>query len=129
VKESGTNELKAGHEVTAFFTVRSMERRKSRNNRDYLVFELIRDSDAIKGYLWGAIGMGSKIRPGCCVKVKGHVKNLNNVNLIEIKQIWPATESDMNANDIVYYRKLVARRVGERTRQLSLWPDKEEDQV
>ena len=127
MKEIRTNELRAGHEVTAYFTVRSMARKMSRNKRDYLVFELTRESDAIKGYLWGALGMGPKIRPGCCVKVKGHVKSLNNINLIEIKQIWPATESDVNANDVVCYRKLVARRAGER--QLPLWPDGEENQA
>lgn len=127
VSEMKTNELRAGHEITAFFTVRSMARKKSRNNRDYLVFELMLNLDAINGYLWGSIAIGNKIRPGCYVKVKGHVKNLNNTNLIEIKQIRPATESEVNADDVGCYQKVVARRVGERTGQLHLWPDNDGD--
>lgn len=126
VNEMRTNELRAGYEITAFFTVRSITRKKSRHNRDYLVFELIRDTDTINGYLWGALEMGNRIRPGCYVKVKGHVKNLNSTNLIEIKQIRLSTESEVNADD-GWYRKVVVRRVGERTGQLRLWPDSEED--
>lgn len=127
VNEMKTNELRAGHEITAFFTVRSMARKKSRNNRDYLVFELTRDSEAINGYLWGALEMGNRIRPGCYVKVKGHVKNLNNTNLIEIKQIRFSTESEVNTNYGCCYQKAVARRAGERTGQLHLWPDSDGD--
>lgn len=126
MSELRTSELRAGHEIVAFFTVRSMARKKSRNNLDYLVFELTRDTDTINGYLWGALAMGNKIRPGCHVKVKGHVKNLNNTNLIEIKQIWSAEESEVKNNDVYCYRKVVAKRAGERTRQLRLWPDSDE---
>lgn len=129
MNEMRTNELRAGHEITAFFTVRSIARKKSRNNRDYLVFELTRDSDAINGYLWAALEMGNKIRPGCRVKVKGHVKSLNNTNLIVIKQIRSATESEMIANDVYCYRKVITRRAGGRIGQLRLWPDSEEDLV
>ncbi len=132
VNEMRTNALRAGHEITAFFPVRAMDRKKSRNNRDYLVFKLTRDTDAINGYLWGALEMGNKIRPGCRVKVKGHVKSLNNTNLIVIKQIRPATESEVNADDGGCYQKVVARRVGERTGQdsftfgrimMGIWPE------
>ncbi|MBI5847221.1 MAG: hypothetical protein HZB31_04610 [Nitrospirae bacterium] len=127
MNEMKVNELRAGYEITAIFTVKSLIRKRSRNDRDYLVFELTRDTCVINGYLWSALQMGNKIRPGCHVKVKGYVKSLNNTTLIVIKQIRIATELEANDNEIGCYLKTTGEKAMKRTEQLHLWRDSEED--
>ena len=101
MKKAMVNELKAGQWVTSFFSVRSVVKKKSKNNKDYIVFELADRSGEIKGYLWNSLETGSRINPGCFVKVNGYVKSLNGLDLIQVKQIWLAPKAEICLSDFV----------------------------
>ena len=96
-----TRELKVGEWATTFFAVRSVERRTSRNNRGYMVIDMGDSSGSIRGYLWNALKMGAKIKLNSIVKVTGYVKSFNGINIIQIKQIRPASKAEIDLNDFV----------------------------
>lgn len=98
--------LKVGQWVTAIFTVKSAQMRRSKNNDDYLVLELYDSSGTIKGHLWNQLEMAPHIKQGSLVKVRGYVKNFNAV--LQIKKIWLASKNEISPSDFSVPQKPVS---------------------
>lgn len=95
-------DIKENGEVTEYFVLESLELRKARNDKEFLMLSLSDKSGKIKGFYWkDAALMVQVLRDSIFVKVKGITKLVGENLSIQIELIRPAEEHEIDINDFL----------------------------
>lgn len=94
-------DIKPNEVITTFFVLESMQLRKSKDNREFLMLNLYDKTGKIKGYLWNnPVGAAYMLKEKSFVKVKGIVTEVNNkLLIINVEKIRMAEKEEIDEND------------------------------
>ncbi len=93
-------DLKANERITSFFSLESLQLRKSKAQQHFLSIDLYDKSGKIKGYLWtDPIEMATLLKEKLYVKVRGITKSVNGSIVIDIEKIRTADKSEVDIRD------------------------------
>jgi 3'-5' exoribonuclease len=95
-------DLTANERITTFFSLESMQLRKSKRQQYYLSVELHDKSGKIKGFLWhDAIETAALLKAKSYVKVQGITKDINNSIIMDIERIRMAEKDEVDIRDFL----------------------------
>lgn len=93
-------EIKANERITSYLSLLSMQLRRGKNDKDFLVLDLNDKTGSIKGYLWiDPLVAASTLTEKSFVKVRGLSNLLNNSLTINIEKVRPAREDEIDISD------------------------------
>lgn len=93
-------DIKANERVTSYFSLSSMQLRRGKNDKDFLVLDLNDKTGSIKGYLWiDPLVAASALTEKSFVKVRGISNMLNNSLTINIEKVRLAGKDEIDMSD------------------------------
>jgi len=95
--------LKPGEEISGFFTVRKIEFKTKKDNKEYIILELGNKYGRLKGVLWdGVEGFRREFNEKDILKVKGKLTSYENSKQINIEIFRKLNKDDnINLDDLI----------------------------